>query len=255
MERGLLVHDVLARCWKQLGTKTVLDQISNDDLKKLLTRAAKDAMFCLKRDRPTILSGRFAEIEQKRLVGLVSEWLSVEKERRFFTTIAIEEKHSLQIGGLTLSARLDRVDEDEDGLRIIIDYKTQKQSIGSMLGERLDEPQLPLYLVTAEPDAVAIVFAQIKVGEMSFAGIARDDNLLPGMKAYAALRQCDAYDSWEALVVAWRAELTQLATGFLNGDAKVDPKNSQTCRYCDLQPLCRIHERIRTLSEMPDDEA
>ena len=29
------------------------------------------------------------------------------------------------------------------------------------------------------------------------------------------------------------------------GDARVDPKRAlQTCRQCDLQPLCRVHERL-----------
>ncbi|HTD91938.1 MAG TPA: hypothetical protein VK663_14830, partial [Burkholderiales bacterium] len=46
-------------------------------------------------------------------------------------------------------------------------------------------------------------------------------------------------------VTAWRADLARLAAGFVAGDAAVDPKNyPQTCRYCDVQPFCRIHERL-----------
>jgi hypothetical protein len=45
--------------------------------------------------------------------------------------------------------------------------------------------------------------------------------------------------------------LARLATEFAAGAAAVDPISPQkTCRNCDLQPLCRIHERLGT----PDAE-
>jgi hypothetical protein len=38
--------------------------------------------------------------------------------------------------------------------------------------------------------------------------------------------------------------LERLAGEFASGHAAVDPKQRpQTCRECDLQPLCRVHER------------
>ncbi|MDH5551801.1 MAG: PD-(D/E)XK nuclease family protein, partial [Nitrosomonas sp.] len=169
--------------------------------------------------------------------------LAHEKKRGSFTVAAIEEKYVINIGGLQLNTRLDRVDQLGDGSMIIIDYKTQKQSIASLLGHRLDEPQLPLYLVTAKSDAIAVVFAQVKMGSIGFVGVMRDEELLPGMKAYTELSRYDMADSWEELVEVWRQDLTKLATGFLNGDAKADPKSPLTCRYCDLQSFCRIYER------------
>ena len=102
------------------------------------------------------------------------------KKRSDFEVIAIEDKRSVEIGGLVLSTRLDRVDEFGDGRRIIIDYKIRAPSVSTMLGERPEEPQLPLYLVTAEPDAVAVAFAQVRMGDMRFAALARDSDLLPG---------------------------------------------------------------------------
>jgi len=42
----------------------------------------------------------------------------------------------------------------------------------------------------------------------------------------------------------WRAELERLAHEFASGQAAVDPKRDpDTCSQCDLQPLCRVHER------------
>ncbi|MBK6958668.1 MAG: PD-(D/E)XK nuclease family protein [Nitrosomonas sp.] len=247
MERGALVHQVLAQLWSQLKTKDVLDTTSDLNLEELLTSAADKAILQMQQYRPIALSGRFAQIEQQRLVYLIREWLNEEKKRGHFTVIATEEKRTIQIGNLVLNARLDRVDELEDGQHIVIDYKTRKQSVQTMLGERPDEPQLPLYLVMteAQQQASGVAFAAVKRGEMGFAAIVRDPDMLPGVKAFSQINACKQFDSWEELIATWRQHLTELAEGFCNGDARVNPKNfPATCENCDMQLFCRIHERI-----------
>jgi hypothetical protein len=60
--------------------------------------------------------------------------------------------------------------------------------------------------------------------------------VLPGTKAPGT--------TWDAQRAEWRAALARLADEFAAGHAAVAPKRAaQTCRLCDLQPLCRIHER------------
>jgi ATP-dependent helicase/nuclease subunit B len=54
----------------------------------------------------------------------------------------------------------------------------------------------------------------------------------------------------------WRNVVTELATRFRLGDAEVDPKNPpETCKFCQLQPLCRIHERIGAPLTAEEDSA
>ncbi len=240
MERGILVHRVLAGAWGQLKTKANLDAIGADELQALLAQAADEAVRRVQRDRPATLSGRFAEIEKGRLVRLACAWLEMEREARGddFTVAAVEDKRSMVIGPLTLRGKLDRVDELEDGRRIVIDYKSSAEPASAWLGERPDAPQLPLYLVATEPDAVAIAFAQVKAGAMKFAALAADETLLPVYKSLPDI-------GWDTQVAEWRRVLARLATQFAAGEAAVQPKNPQTtCRNCELQPLCRIHERL-----------
>ena len=197
-------------------------------------------MTRVKRDRPATLAGRFAEVEKARLVRLARAWLEMEREARGddFSVAAVEDKRNIVIGPLTLRGKLDRVDELEDGRRLVIDYKSSAAPASAWLGERPDEPQLPLYLVTTEPDAVAIAFAQVKAGDMKFAALAADETLLPVRKSLPDL-------GWDAQRAEWRRVLAQLATRFAAGEAAVQPKNPPTtCRNCDVQPLCRIHERL-----------
>jgi ATP-dependent helicase/nuclease subunit B len=150
-----------------------------------------------------------------------------------------------------LNARLDRVDETGDGRRIVIDYKTGKSSTGAMLGPRLDEPQLPLYVIGAEPEAAAVAFAQVRTGAMRFTALSRDEDLLPDAKPFSQSRYAAQYGSWRDLTTAWAADLARIAAGFAAGEAQVAPKEyPHTCRLCDVKPFCRIYERLEeTLEE------
>ncbi len=249
MERGKLVHRVLEQVWSQLKTKSELDAISDDDLKVILSDSAKEAIECIQAERSTKLSKSFTKIEHQRLVRLASEWLHEEKKRSDFRVVAIEDKRIIDLGGLSLTTRLDRVDRLNDERLIIIDYKTGKResSVQTMCGERPDEPQLPLYLVASQPDATAVVFAQVKTGKMKFKALARDSDLLPSVKADP---------EWEQLIASWRTGLTRIAERFSEGDAKVSPKKyPDTCRKCDLQSFCRIYERIEGAYAEPEDGA
>jgi probable DNA repair protein len=256
MERGTLVHYMLAQVWSQLKSKSALDAINNDDLEALLRQAAEEAMARIRRNRPATLAGRFAMIEQRRLIRLAREWLNEDRKRGDFKVVSIEVKRNVELGGLAMGTRLDRVDELADGRRIVIDYKTRAPVVNTMLGDRPDEPQLPLYLITVEPDAVAVAFAQVRIGEMRFTALAGDSDLLPGVKEFSELRQGDQYGSWEDLVAGWRTNLERLAADFSGGHALVDPKTyPHTCRNCDVRPLCRIYERAGTrLTGQGDDD-
>jgi probable DNA repair protein len=250
LERGTLVHRVLALVWAQLKTKAALEAITGADLDVLLRQSAENAIARIRRERPTVLSGRFAEIEKRRLMRLAHAWLAVEKARGSFTVLATEDKRRIEIGGLVLNARLDRVDEIGDGRRIVIDYKTGKASTGAMVGARPEEPQLPLYLVSTEPDAVAVAFAQVRTGDLKFAGLARDADALPDARTLPDGKLKQAEPSWAQQVEAWRADLSRIAAGFAGGDAAVDPKRyPNTCLYCDVKPFCRIYERLENVLE------
>lgn len=248
MERGILVHQVLASVWNKFKTKQALDNTNQEDLDNILFAASHDAVQSVKRKRPFALSDRFLTIECRRLVRLAREWLDAERGRDGFTVEAVEQSHVIQIGELKLQGRIDRVDRLENGMRLIIDYKTSQYKIDAMLGERPDEPQLPLYLSMTSPpltDVAGVAFATIKSGEMGFSALVRDEGVLPGVGAFEKTGARDASVSWAALLDEWNAVFLQLASGFMSGDAQVQPKNfPETCRYCDFQPFCRINERL-----------
>ena len=237
LERGNLVHALMAGIWKEVKTQAGLA----GDLSAVIARAADGAVRELK------LEGRFAELEKKRLVRLARDWLALERERAPFEVVQTEEEKQLKIGGLTLKGRIDRMDRLADGSYALIDYKTGSQlSPRRWMGERPEEPQLPLYAVSAKEDVSAVAFAKFRTGEMRFMGYAREKAALPGLTHYP---------TWDGLLAGWKDSLEKLAGGYAGGDARVDPKKGlATCRNCDLQPLCRVHQRFSALEEEEGDE-
>lgn len=98
-ERGLLVHQVLAQLWQQLRTKEALDDISDHNLECILEGITNSIILQMEQYKPIALSGRFAQIEQRRLFRLVLEWLDEEKKRSSFRMIAVEIYGSIHSGG------------------------------------------------------------------------------------------------------------------------------------------------------------
>ncbi len=246
LERGSLVHQTLALLWGQLNSRQELESFAIHELDQLISHSVDNAIRLMQRQRAEMLTGRFAQLERQRLIRLVREWLEVEKKRGDFTVVAIEEPRSVSIGGIVLNGRLDRVDKLANGQYLIIDYKTSRQSTRSMIGERPDEPQLPLYLVASESVAqmAGVAFATVKQKGMEYAAVMREANLLPGIKAFTQLNGYKTLSDWEELVTVWQKNLTDLATGFASGNAKVNPKSySETCRFCELHSFCRIYDQ------------
>lgn len=255
-ERGILIHRTLHLLWRQLESKERLDTILQADLEKILFKVANQAVAEIRRWRLWVLSERFLSIERLRLVRLMREWLDLEKKRMPFNVVAMEKKGTLQIGELELRVRLDRVDRLDNGQLLIIDYKTRSYNVGSMLGERPDEPQLPAYLVMTESDestAAGVAFASVNPGQMRFTSIINKPNILPDVKVFDKIPACAQFSAWSELTAKWKQDLTNLANGFLSGDARVLPKNYPlTCQYCDMKPFCRIHERREHADEDQD---
>jgi hypothetical protein len=194
--------------------------------------------------------------EKRRLHRRLAEWMAVEAERAPFEVIACEENlHDVDVGGLKLKLRADRIDQVGKSERLLIDYKTGVVSPHDWEGPRPNEPQLPLYAAFGNVEDVrGALFARIRAGETGFTGAVADlhRQLLPDTKASSALGKI-AYT--EMMRDGWEAALLALAGDFLRGEATVDPKDGKaTCEYCPMPGLCRVAERRDPLEEGAEAE-
>ena len=134
----------------------------------------------------------------------------------------------------------------KDG-ELVIDYKTSRNLTPKQWEPpRPDDPQLALYAVSAKEEVTAVVFAKVRPGEMRMMGYSRDEKALPRVQKAKA---------WQPLLREWKNEAESLGSAFARGEASVDPKKDlMTCRYCGLETLCRIYEKINVLAEEEIEE-
>lgn len=256
-ERGTLVHKVLEIVWSRFVSHSGLVATDEAEREHIVLEAARTALDRYSRKKPETLTPRFREIELERLVTQVMAWLHWEQQRESFTVLKPEAERLIELAGLKISMRIDRIDQNVVGDHIVLDYKTGESTVSSWFGERPDEPQLPLYALSeteAGRQVAAISFAQFRPGEFAFKGLAADDEQLPGVKSWSTHSQGKAYDSWQSLMQGWRGTLTELANDFVAGMAPVDPKASTTCRYCDLPGVCRVSELKQKLGLIEAEE-
>lgn len=256
-ERGSLVHAVLQRFWAEVETQSALKQLTPAERDALLSRCIDDA-FARNHARPEPGWPRaYLNTERERLLKLLGQWLDYEADERapFAVQSREETLHDVQIGPLRLDIRIDRVDRahgdtdtDEPSGEIILDYKTGPASPADWLGDRPDEPQLPLYSVVSHiPNLAAVAFASVRPGkDLGLHGYQSRDGILPKAAKMKA-------ESLEAQVSEWREVLTALAEDFHSCETRVSPKQyPKTCDRCDQRLLCRINPA--TLDAISVDE-
>lgn len=243
LERGSVMHSVLHGVWSELKDHAGLMARDITARRQLVSGCVAAAIAARAEVLPEVYTPRVAELERERLTRRVMAWLEVEARRPPFRVVESETEHRLKIGPLTLLTRIDRIDALADGGRLILDYKTGRVDLKSWLEDRPDDPQLPLYAVGERLDLAAVSYACLKPGETGLVGLAARAGMPEGVGVYAERRSkpSDAPD-WESLLGYWEKNLARLATGYAGGDARVDPKRPQTCEYCHLSILCRIHE-------------
>lgn len=241
IERGLLVHQCLEKLWQQLHTRDALLKLDDNELTKLIGSITTTVLNNFLQHWPLHHAEILLELEKHRLSLLLTQWLNVEKQRPPFTVVAVEKKIQFTLGGIDLTLRIDRIDENTHQEKIIIDYKTGQSSINDWLTERPDAPQLPLYAISQE-ECIGIAFAQVRFDHCQMMGISAIDVQIPGL---ILAEQLATETDWNKLRKSWRSVLEQLVIEVQNGQHAVDPKNPvTTCQYCELPIFCRIHEML-----------
>ena len=237
IDRGVLIHGALDRVWRQLRSHRGLTAADPERVAAIVEGAAGAVLQSLSEHRRVLRQPRFAEIERARMTRLIGDWLELEKQRQPFTVVHRESRRQVEVGGVRFEVRADRVDRIEDGTAIVVDYKTGVHGPAEWEGDRPDEPQLPLYAVTAPPPVSGVFFGVLKTGNTGFRGTAVSEDLVPGV------RVGENDPDMQERIGDWRGALDRLGRDFMSGVATVDPKKiSKTCRHCSLPSLCRIDE-------------
>ena len=258
-QRGTLLHNVLQTLWNDPRMKSsaglhalvagnALTACITEHVDKWLGRYAKDA---------SAWDDAYLQLERQRLCALIDSWLMLELDRPPFEVENTEQKKTVNINGLRLNIRLDRVDkligEEGNAGRILMDYKTGEVQASRWLGPRIEEPQLPLYAIAGDVEQLRdIFFAQLRPGKLCFTGSSAESQELVSVNP-TKKRTGEPEETFSAILASWTEWLNETSQQFQDGLASVDPKKgAATCKYCAYGSLCRIAESGRVLE--PADE-
>jgi probable DNA repair protein len=246
MERGIILHHALQIFWEGTQNSVNLTALTEDELAAKVQHCIEQALHPWRKRRSRQCGPRYFELEQTRLFRLLQPWMQQEKSRPPFEQVASEQEMSIDLAGLPLKMRLDRVDTLPDGRLLLIDYKTGETNIKSWSGEKPKEPQLPLYALSLNNQCAGIAFAQINAKGSMFKGIGELTEAVDGILAPAKIRNSDLPDNWVEMGEHWESVLTELSQEFQQGLSRVHYKDNNAMNYSEhLFPLNRFPERAR----------
>jgi len=216
-QRGSLVHAVLELFWLQCQSHERLLQWLAEGLQERLNVIIADVLKLWQTRLPGMLTDTYIALEAQRLLDLIYNWLKLESQRESFIVKKLEQRIVAKIGPLYINLQIDRIDQQNNGDIVVIDYKTGAVNPSAWDTDPIYEPQLPLYAVYAADNIVAAAVALLHPTNLRL--------------IWADTKKQD-----------WQARLEQTAQQFAAGDATVHPYSPKVCKHCHLQALCRIYD-------------
>ena len=254
MARGNIIHELLENFWKRYKNSTNLVNMSEKVLQKNIDSLIKGVMSTYKSSNPYLTPSQI-QLESNYFKNILYQWLSFEKTKRpAFRVIESEKKYKINIDRITFNVQIDRIDEYQDGSRLLIDYKAGSEETASKWTKiPITSLQMPVY----------ITFTDVK--NISAAGIAYIHNKnvkLVGLSSYGQdpldgeLKDCSLSkkdeEQWQYLINSWHKDIHKLTSGYLSGNAGVIVKKESDFKYCAVKPLLRLAER-QFLLEQEDE--
>jgi ATP-dependent helicase/DNAse subunit B len=256
--RGSVAHQTLYRFFSGLPKQLKTDRVEAeriDEALSFLRECFQDALAGHVYGRLELTEVQRHELEQ-RLWRDLEQFIRLESEselplvpRRFEVSFGSERsapelRRGLELGGFSLSGKIDRIDVDPFSARgIVQDYKS---GVSAHSAQQIDSElklQIPLYMLVLR-DLVGVEplggLYRALAGERKARGLLRADAREDGLPGFSARDYLDDESFWG---VVDRAQ--EHARGFVarirSGDVKHDPKGGGPCpTWCDLGSICRV---------------
>jgi ATP-dependent helicase/DNAse subunit B len=254
--RGTIAHQALYAFFKGLPKRTGAERVQPETLPEaleLLRECLGEAIKAHARldlpelERRELEVGLARDLEQ--LVRNEAESPSPLVPSKFEVSFGSERsapelQRGLDLGGFTLSGKIDRIDRDPFGARgMVLDYKSGKTAYSARKIESELHLQIPLYMLVLR-DLVGIeplggVYRALG-GEGSARGLLRAEAKDDGVPGYPRNDYLDEESFWGQVDRA--QEHARAVVGRIrDGDVRHDPKGGFPCpTWCDRWPMCRV---------------
>ncbi len=204
--RGNLLHKVLEFFWQKTQSQAGLLVLGETARQQRLEECIEEAVQALFPEGKARPAAALLALESDRLRRLLDEWLAIESQRTPFAVLEEEKEYREHFGGVEVVTRIDRMDQLADGSRVVLDYKTGQVDAADLIGERLLEPQLPVYgLGRGGEELAGVAFASLRRGKCAFCGVARSAEVLPKVPALTDWKKAQEFGlDWSELLHRWR---------------------------------------------------
>jgi ATP-dependent helicase/DNAse subunit B len=241
------LHKFFAGLPRELGSERVLPE-RVDDAVRFMRRCLDEALAGVRMDMTDLQRSELDQSLWRDLEALVHAEAETESPfvpRRFEVSFgsdrsAPELQRGLDLDGVTLSGKIDRVDVDPFSARgIVIDYKSGKGAHSAAEIDKELRLQIPLYMLVLR-DLVGIeplggVYRPL-AGSRKMRGLLRAGEGLTGFNRHDLLEDGEFWRRVEAS----RELARSLAGRIREGDVRHDPKGGECPSWCDLWPMCRV---------------
>jgi probable DNA repair protein len=233
--RGQLSHLMMYNVWDTLKDHaSLMEAMSNPaELETLLSGCAEQTVQGW--ERADHLSDRVKALEISRLIVMALSWLQIDAARAPFKVIEMEADSVVDVHGVQIKIKRDRVDEIHGKGLAVIDYKENAPSLAGWNPDTMHEPQVPIGALTlVESDqVVAAAFGALNRDKQDLKGYANDPDLGGSMESRSV-------DGFREVMSEWNTALAGISEKILAGNMDIDPINENVaCSTCQLKAVCR----------------
>jgi ATP-dependent helicase/DNAse subunit B len=254
--RGTVAHQTLFTFFKGLPKRTGAERVQPENLEdalEFLRECLGEAIKAhVRLDLPEL---ERRELEQslgrdlEQLVRSEAESASPLVPSRFEVAFGSERsapelQRGLDLGGFTVSGKIDRIDRDPFGARgIVLDYKSGKTAHSAARIESELHLQIPLYMLVLR-DLVGIeplggVYRAL-AGEGQARGLLRAEAKDDGVPGFMGNDYLDEEAFWGQVDRA-QDHARGVVERIRAGDVRHDPKGGFPCpTWCEVWPMCRV---------------
>jgi ATP-dependent helicase/nuclease subunit B len=253
--RGGVAHQALYRFYnglpKRLGIETLDEQHLDEAIVFLRECLAEAIAGGVRLDVPEVTLLELEETLARDLEHFVRQEVALGLPlvpRRFEVAFGTERsapelQRGLDLGGFTLSGKIDRIDVDPFSARgIVHDYKSGSTAHSAARIESELKLQIPLYMLVLR-DLVGIeplggVYRAL-AGKRETRGLLRASARADGVPGFAESDYLDEDAFWGQVDLA-RERAQGTVARLRGGDVRHDPKGGSCPDWCELWPMCRV---------------
>ena len=255
LARGSMMHRLAEILCSRYATQDAVRQAAKSgELSDAIKTSAQSVVMAESAKRVRPFSEDMIDVEVGILSELANELMEAESLNPYYNVWAVEYATQIELAGMTLKLKIDRIDEyiDEYGAQYrLTDYKTGNCNLVDAIGERPKDPQLGVYALAffqQDYQVADVAYIQLKDGQM------QDRKSWWHHHRKYPKKVANIQNQISLSNANWKETLNQLAHEFVAGKAHVDPL-PYACEYCSVASVCRIKSKPQAAPLSSEDSA